>query len=83
VMENHTREPLEPVGAHARPAKNREHGPSRPLTLDFTARAIGVKNERYSEGCPGGSLIGRELVYATKVETSEVDVAMTCRYEGR
>lgn len=53
------------------------------LTLDFTARAIGAKNERYSLGCPQRGLSGRALGDATNVKTSEVDVAMTCRYEGR
>lgn len=71
-----------PITIRSREPRSREHGPSSPLTLDFTARAIGVKNERYSQGCPESSLIGRELVDATNVKTSEVDVAMTCRYEG-
>lgn len=53
------------------------------LTFDFTARVIGAKNERYSQGCREGGRIGREVVDATNVKTSEGDVAMTCRYEGR
>lgn len=72
-----------PAGERFKPVAPTKDSRLSSLTFDFTARAIGVKNKRCSQGCRKGRLIGRALVDAANVETSEVDVAMTCRYEGR
>lgn len=80
MTENPAYKPRKPLASPCRKAEGQR---VLSLTFGFTARVIGAKNERYSQGCPEGGQIGRELVEATNVKTSEVDVAMTCRYEGR